>query len=238
MWTQTVEYAEGETTCEGFAAVRRGGPPRVPAVLVFHAWGGAGPVERARAESLARLGYLGFAADVYGRGRRGGVHDDNSALMMPFVQDRALLRRRLTAAVAAVAAHPRVDPERIAAVGYCFGGLCALDVARANLPGVRAVVSFHGVLHPPELGPQAPIGAQVLVLHGYDDPLARPAQLVALADELTAARATWEVHAYGQTHHAFTFEGAAHPDRGNVYNARSARRAWNSAVEFLAEALA
>ena len=207
------------------------------AVLVFHAWSGQSAVERAKADELARLGHVGFAVDLYGKGNRGELLGDNSALMGPLVSDRKLLARRIAAAVEAVQRVPGVDPERIGAIGYCFGGLCALDLARSNADGVRAVVSFHGILKAPPQKLADAITAEVLVLHGYDDPMAPPEDVVALGAELTAARATWELVAYGNTKHAFTFEGAQFPEKGLLYDARAARRAWRTGVEFLSEAL-
>lgn len=236
MQTRRVEYRDGNEVFEGHVAQLAGEAKR-SAVLVFHAWSGESAVERARAEELARQGHVGFAVDLYGRGVRGDLLGDNSHLMNPLAGDRNLLARRIRAAVEAARALPGVDPERIGAIGYCFGGLCALDLARAALPGVRAVVSFHGLLKAPPKPLAKKITAEVLVLHGYDDPLAPPEDVVALGTELSAAGATWELVAYGRTKHAFTFEGAQFPERGLLYDARAARRSWRTALEFLRETL-
>jgi len=120
-------------------------------------------------------------------------------------------------------------------IGYCFGGLCALDVARANAPGVRGVVSLHGIFAAPNLGPQPEIAPSVLVLHGWDDPLAPPQDVVMLAEELTAAKADWQLHAYGHAMHSFTNPNAAFPERGMAYDAKAAARSWASVEAFLAE---
>lgn len=237
MRTTRVEYRDGELVCEGFAAQLAGDGKR-PVVLIFHAWSGESSVERAKAEELARQGYVGFAVDLYGKGVRGDLLGDNSHLMGPLASDRGLLARRIEAAVEAARRLPGADPERIGAIGYCFGGLCALDLARHALPGVRAVVSFHGILQAPPKPPAKRITAEVLVLHGYDDPTAPPQDVVALGSELTAAGATWELVAYGRTKHAFSFEGAQKPELGLLYDARAARRSWRTALEFLGEALA
>ncbi len=236
MRTQLFEYRDGEQIFEGYAAHLAGSSARA-AVLVFHAWSGQNAVERAKAEELARAGFVGIAVDLYGKGVRGELLGDNTHLMGPLVEDRALLARRITAAIDATRRLPGVDPERIGAIGYCFGGLCALDLARLALPGVRAVASFHGLLKPPSALPRKPMAAEVLVLHGYDDPLAPPEDVLELARELSAAGATWELVAYGRTQHAFSFEGAQFPEKGILYDARAARRSWRTALEFLAEAL-
>jgi dienelactone hydrolase len=238
MLTETLEYAHGETTCEGGVCYDKTATTRRPCVIVLHAWHGAGEHETAKAKQLAELGYVGFVADVYGKGVRGDPAGDNSALMGPFMADRAALRERLLAAVAAARAHPAVDPERIAAIGYCFGGLGALDLARAGAPGVRGVVSFHGLFTPPDLGPQAPISAKVLVCHGWADPMAKPDAVLALATELTEAGADWQVHAYGHALHAFTHEGANAPAQGVAYDPKAARRSWRAAVDLLEEVFA
>ncbi|HEY7184273.1 MAG TPA: dienelactone hydrolase family protein [Blastocatellia bacterium] len=238
MNTQYLDYTDGETTCEAYVAYDESVTSKRPCVLVSHQWSGQSDVERKKAEELARLGYVGFAIDIYGKGVRGGLLEDNSKLMQPFVDDRVMLRRRILAALAAAQQHAMVAPDLIGAIGYCFGGLCALDLARSAASGVKGVVSFHGVLHPPNIGEQAPITAKVLILHGYDDPLAAPEHVLAIARELTEAKADWQLHAYGHTMHAFTAEGVNLPERGLVYNAAAARRSWAAMKDFFEETLA
>ena len=237
MHTTLFEYRDGETICEAFVAAPAQDGARRPAVLVSHAWAGQGSFERERAKALAELGYVGFAIDVYGKGRRGSSIEENSRLMTPFVEDRALLRRRLLAAAAAAAGHPLVDGGRLGAIGFCFGGLCVLDLARAAAPGLRGVVSFHGLLMPPGLGPQGRIAAKALVLHPYDDPMAPPESVATFAREFTEAGSDWQVHMYGHTTHAFTNPEANDPGRGLLYNATAARRAYAAAELFLRECL-
>jgi dienelactone hydrolase len=230
----TFNYFDGDTECEGFVVLPDGAGPH-PAVLIAHNWAGQSQADNDIAARLAGLGYAGIAIDVYGKGVRGGLTDDNSALMMPWMQDRAALRDRLLAAVEAAAAHPAIDKDRIAIIGYCFGGLCALDLARSATPLVQAAVSFHGSYAPPAIGEQAPIMAKVLVLHGWIDPITPPDATVALAHELEAAGADWQIHAYGKTRHAFTFPGANNPAGGMQYNPDSDRRSWASMRDFLGE---
>ena len=229
-------YRDAETECEGYIAVP-GGPGPHPAVLIAHNWAGQTAADNGIADRLAAMGYVGIAIDVYGKGVRGDPQGDNSALMGAWTADRAALRRRLLAAVTAAAADSRVDADRIAFIGYCFGGLCALDVARSGDGRVKGAVSFHGVYAPAGLPPE-PISAKVLVLHGWDDPMTPPAATVALGHELTAAGADWQIHAYGNTMHAFTFPPANNPAGGIMYNAAADRRSWQSLTNFLTEIFA
>ena len=238
MKTDYLDYRDGSTMCEGYVAYYESQRGARPGVLVSHAWGGQGDFERQKAEQLAELGYVGFALDLYGKGNRGGTMEENAALMKPFLDDRALLRRRITAALETLGEHPAVDPQRLGAIGFCFGGLCVLDLARSVPRGLKGVVSFHGLFHAPNLGAQAPIKAKVLMLHGYDDPMATPEHANAIARELTDAGADWQLHAYGHTSHAFTNPQANSPEHGLLYNATAAERSWVSMKNFLEEALA
>ncbi|MCC5885085.1 MAG: dienelactone hydrolase family protein [Gammaproteobacteria bacterium] len=207
-----------------------------PAVLVSHAWGGRDDFSCQRAEDLAALGYVGFALDVYGKGVHGGTVGENQALMNPLLGDRALLRRRLAAALTCIREQPEVDPGRVAAIGYCFGGLCVLDMARSGAD-LRGVVSFHGLLSAPEGMANDRISSKVLVLHGHDDPMVPPDQVLAFEQEMTAAGADWQLHAYGHTQHSFTNPEANNPDLGAAYQPDAARRSWVSMQAFLEEVL-
>lgn len=231
-----LDHADGETVCEAYVAFDASTSSRRPCVLVAHAWDGQNDVTRAEADAFARRGHVGFALDLYGKGVRGGVMDDNSHLMNPLLADRAVLRRRLLAGLEAARSHPLVDPGRIAAVGYCFGGLCVLDLARSAPSGLAGVVSIHGVLTPPEL-PRNPITAKVLLLHGWEDPVAPPADVLAIARELTDAGADWQLHAHGHAMHAFSYPGANMPERGILYHEAAARRSRAAMLGFLDEIL-
>ncbi|MCE2881397.1 MAG: dienelactone hydrolase family protein [Planctomycetaceae bacterium] len=208
-----------------------------PVVLVIHAWTGQDDFARAKAHMIADLGYIGFAVDVYGKGRRGSNPDECSKLMTPWVSDRAALRARLLAAVDFARRIEGGDPNRLGAVGFCFGGLCAFDLARANAPGLKVAVGFHALFSPPILGAQAPISAKVLALHGYDDPMATPDAMLGFANEMTAAKADWQVVAYGHTGHAFTNPHAHDRANGLFYREVIATRAFESMRALLAEAL-
>ena len=236
--TGVFTYHDGPQELEGYLALPSSPAkgPR-PVVLVVHAWGGHDEFARSKAHMVAELGSIGFAVDVYGKGRRGSSPEENSKLMSPWMHDRAALRRRLLASVAAARAVEGGDPERLGAIGFCFGGLCALDLARANAPGLRAAVGFHALFTPPDLGAQPAIKAKVLALHGFDDPMATPDAMVGFAREMTAAHADWQVVAYGATGHAFTNPHAHDHANGLFYREIIATRAFKAMENLLAEAL-
>lgn len=231
---QPLRYRAGALECEAYVARPAGAGPH-PAVLIAPTIRGPTDLERAVATRLAGLGYVAVVIDVYGADRRDMAPEAARAEMDALLADRALLRERLVAALAMVRGLDGVDPARVAAIGYCFGGLCALDIARTGTDGVRGVVSFHGIFQPPGLGAQPPISARVLVLHGWDDPLATPDAVLGLARELTAAGADWQIHAYGGVGHAFTNPGANMP--GLAYDAAADRRSFAALRDFLAEVL-
>jgi dienelactone hydrolase len=235
--TRTVRYRHGDVQLEGFLAWDdRNALPR-PAVLVSHTWTGRDDFACNKARRLAELGYAGFALDMYGGARRGASPEENAALMAPLMEDRALLQGRILSALDAVRQQPETDSDHVAAIGFCFGGLCVLDLARSGA-ALNGIVSFHGLLTPPPVTAAFPrIAARILVLHGYDDPMAPPEQVLALADELTAAGADWQIHAYGGTVHAFTNPIANNPAMGTVYREIADRRSWQSMTNFLTEVL-
>lgn len=237
MHTEYIEYKEGQTTCEGFLAYDTAIKGKRPAVIVSHAWGGQDDFARGRAIELAKLGYAGFALDLYGKGKRGNNPQENTALMQPFLDDRSLLLKRMNAAVATIKPHLIVDSARIAAMGYCFGGLCVLDLARSGTKDIRGVASFHGILAPPPLGSKT-ISAKVLTLHGYDDPWVKPDEIDKFAAEMNQAKADWQMHVYGNTVHAFAVHGMNGPEIGAVYSEKAERRSWIELKDFLSEIFA
>ena len=205
-----------------------------PAVLVAHDWSGCNDFAKKKAEALAKMGYLAFALDLYGLGRVGTTTDEKMALMNPLANDRRLLRTRMRAAYDAVIAMPEVDCTRVAAIGFCFGGLCVLDLARSGAD-LRGVVSFHGLLNKPTELANHPISSKVLALHGYDDPMVKPEQVNAFAEEMTQAGVDWQIHTYGNTTHAFTNPMANDPNLGLLYSAEADRRSWLAMTNFLDE---
>lgn len=237
--TREVEYQEGDDTLRGFLAT--GSDDKKPCVLIAHPWAGRGDFVLGKAKYLAELGYAGFAIDMYGNAVTGADRDECAALMNPFLANRELLKRRMLAALECVRSLPEVDSANIAAMGFCFGGMCVLDLARSGAD-IKGVISFHGLLGGPRETDErfnqyapAKIQAKVLVLHGYDDPMASPDNVLAFAEEMTAAGADWQIHVYGNTVHAFTNPEADDKALGTVYNKDADLRSHQALENFLAE---
>lgn len=228
-----VELAfEGEAL-EGVLVGRRDGAPR-PCIILFPTVAGVSELELGFARRLVELGYSGFVADLYGKQYRGASRAVGAEQMRRVQRDRAALRRRLNAVLDSVRAQAAVDGEKVAAAGFCFGGLCALDLARSGAK-IAIAGSFHGLFDPPGLAPR-PIGAKIIAFHGWDDPMVPPAKVVALGQELTQAGADWQIHAYGGVRHGFTNPGADALGMPAVrYDAVATERAWTAFVSLLEE---
>lgn len=235
--TRQVSYSSGDTQMDAFMVFDDSLSGPRPAVAIAHAWGGRSEFEEDKARWMAEQGYVGFALDVYGVGIRGSSPEENEALMMPLVNDRALLQQRLLAGIDALRAQSEVDETRIGAVGFCFGGLSVLDIARTGAD-VRGVVSTHGLFMPADNLSNIAITAKVLCLHGYDDPMVPPQAMTDLGSELSAAGADWQIHAFGNTVHAFTNPQANSPEDGMMYSPSADRRARVITEDFLQEVLA
>jgi dienelactone hydrolase len=233
--SNTVNYMDGDTLLEAFFAYDDAIDGRRPAVLINHAWGGRDEFVANKAVKLAELGYVGFALDMYGKGVLGSGPEENAKLMQPFIDDRAKLQQRIGAALSAVKLLPWVDDKKCAAIGFCFGGLCVLDLARTG-SDLKGVVSFHGLLGAPGNTEDQRIKAKILALHGHDDPMVPPEQVLAFEQEMTRAGADWQVLVYGNTMHAFTNPVANDPGFGTVYQADADRRSWIAMKNFLEEA--
>ncbi|WP_114953145.1 dienelactone hydrolase family protein [Sphingosinicella terrae] len=218
---------------ENLLVAPEGRGPR-PGVLVFPTIMGRSDLELGFARRLAERGYAAMVCDLYGKDRIGLGREECRPLMNALRADRPALQARLRERLALLHGRPEVDPGRIAAIGYCFGGLCALDLARTGAD-LRGVASFHGILAPPGNLDGVPIAARIIAFHGWDDPLAPPDDVVALGQELSRAGADWQLHAYGGTSHAFTNPGAQDAEHGLLYNPVAERRSWKSLLNFLEE---
>lgn len=248
MKTEQIEYSHAGTTLEAFiaydeakkqkqaAVVDDTKKEKLPAVLIFHAWRGRDDFVCDKAKWLTQLGYVGCALDIYGKGVLGSGPEENAKLMEPFMKDRNFLRSRMQAGLKVVQDHPLVDTSRLGAIGFCFGGLCVLDLARSGAP-LKGVVSFHGLLMGAEGIKNEPIQSKVLALHGHDDPMVPPEQVLEFEKEMTEAGVDWQLHAYGQTVHAFTNPAANNPEMGTVYSPVSEKRSLHAMYNFFKEVL-
>lgn len=235
MHTELLPYRDGDDRFDAFVARPDGVGPH-PAILVCHTWRGRDAFAEARTRRLAELGYVGAAIDLYGLGRRGTDRETCQALMMELVGDPPRLRRRLAAAYQAVRALDVVDPHRVGAIGFCFGGLCAILAARMGLP-LQGVVSFHGLLKVGEKLDEK-VQARVLVLHGQDDPMVPASDIAAFAEEMKRIGADWQLHVYPGAKHGFTDPRANDPEMGLVYDEDADRRSWMAMRRFFEGTLA
>ncbi|MEI6333610.1 MAG: dienelactone hydrolase family protein [Methylococcaceae bacterium] len=235
--SNTVGYLDGDVLLEAFFAFDDSLTGRRPAVLINHTWAGRDDFVAEKAKKIAALGYVAFAVDMYGKGVLGTTAEENAKLMQPFMDDRQMLAKRMQAALYAVKLLPWVDDSKVAAMGFCFGGLCALDLARTGA-ALKGVVSFHGLLGAPDNAQDNSIKAKVLVLHGHDDPMGPVEQVIAFEQEMTKAGVDWQFHTFGNTMHAFTNPVANNPDFGTVFQPDADRRSWLLMENFLTEIFA
>ncbi|MFZ2170931.1 MAG: dienelactone hydrolase family protein [Methylococcaceae bacterium] len=235
--SNTVGYLDGDVALEAFFAFDDAFSGRRPAVLINHTWAGRDDFVAEKAKKIADLGYVGFAVDMYGKGVLGSSPEENAKLMQPFMDNREMLQKRMQAALYAVKLMPWVDDSKIAAIGFCFGGLCSLDLARTGAD-LKGVVSFHGLLGAPGNTRNNTIKAKILALHGHDDPMVPVEQMLSFEQEMTKAGADWQLHIFGNTMHAFTNPVANNPDFGTVYQPDADKRSWLAMENFLTEVFA
>lgn len=233
--TETVEYADGDTILEGYLAFDENASGKRPGILIVHEWRGVGQYVKSRAEQLARLGYVAFAADIYGKGVRPGSNEEAAQQAGIYRSDRTLMRRRALAGLTLLRDNPRVDGARLAAIGYCFGGTVVLELARSGAD-VKGVVSFHGGLGTPNIADAKDIRARVLVLHGADDPHVPPEEVARFQEEMKSAGVDWQMVSYGGAVHSFTNrEAGADPAGGSAYNRLADERSWKAMRQFFRE---
>jgi len=232
-----VEYRDGDHVLQAHMAWDDSSGGARPGVLIAHAWAGRSEFEDQKAGKLAAMGYVGFALDLYGKGVLGNSVEENSALMQPLIDDRLMLQRRMQLALDTLREQAEVDATQTAAMGFCFGGLSALDLARTGAD-LKGVASFHGLFNQPGNTDANKITAKVLAMHGWNDPMATPEQVVDFAAEMTGMGADWQLHAFGNTAHAFTNPQANDPEMGLMYQADADRRSWQLLKGFLAELFA
>jgi dienelactone hydrolase len=235
MRTESPTYTSGGVTMRGYLAWDDGVKGKRPAVLVVHDWMGEGPFSRQKAEALAKLGYIGFAVDVYGEGVRPANAGEAAKAAGALKADRSLLRARMKAGLDYLLGNPLVDSKRVGVIGFCFGGTSALELARSGAD-VAGVVSFHGSLDTPAPADAKNIKGKVLVLHGADDPGVPLKQVLDFNDEMKQAGVDYQIVLYGHAVHAFTNPAAGTDNsRGAAYNEKADRRSWEAMKDFFNE---
>jgi dienelactone hydrolase len=232
---ETIEYYDGGTVMEGYVAYDPSGKGKRPGILVVHDWMGLGPYAKRRADQLAVLGYIAFAADIYGKGIRPSTGEEAARLAGRFKDDRSLFRRRCRAGLDALENNPLTDPMRVVAIGYCFGGTAVLELARSGA-AVAGFVSFHGGLATPTPEDGANIKGKVLAFHGADDPVVPVSEVVAFMEEMRQGKVDWQMVIYGSAVHSFTKqESGDDPSTGAAYNEKADRRSWEAMKSFFRE---
>lgn len=234
--TETIEYKHGDVVLEGFLAHDEKyltEKIRKPAVIVVHEWKGLGDYAKKRAEQLAELGYVAFAIDMYGKDIRPKTHEEAAKESGIYRNDRQLMRARAHAALEKLKEVPFVDPERIAAIGYCFGGTTVLEMARAG-EDLKGVASFHGALGTSELAQAGQVKAKVIVFHGASDTFVKPEEVASFKEEMKKAGVDFQFIPYEGAVHSFTVKEAGDdPTKGMAYNEKADKDSWEKLKEFL-----
>lgn len=231
---EAIEYPVGNVLCEGWHAYDDAVTGKRPAVLIVHQWTGLTDYEKMRAGQLAELGYNVFALDIYGKGVRPQPPAAGKEAGK-YKENRALFRKRLEAGLQVLRGLPQTNPDKIAAIGYCFGGTGVLELARSGAD-IEGVVSFHGGLGTPTPDDAKNIRTKVLVLHGADDPFVPPTEVEAFHREMKAANVDYEFVAYPGAVHAFTQKMAGDdPSKGAAYNAKADAESWEAMKQFFAK---
>ena len=233
--TKVVPYNDGAVQLEGFMAWDNSKEGPRPGVLVVHEWTGLNDYTKSRCRQLAELGYVAFAVDMYGEGIRPQTTEEASQQATIYRSDRPLMRQRVKAGLDILMNNERCDRDRVAAIGYCFGGGTVLELARSGA-AIQGVVSFHGNLDTPDPTVAKNIKCKVLVCHGGDDPYVPVTQVTGFFDEMRAAGVDYQFIAYSGAVHAFTNPGSGDdPSRGAAYNADADRRSWEHMKLFFSE---
>ncbi len=235
--TQAVQYKQDDTILEGYLAFDDAKKGKRPGVLVVHEFWGLNKFAKSRAENLAKMGYVAFAVDMYGKGKV-TANRDEARTLASHVKSTPLMRQRALAGLKVLAQNKLVDPQRLAAIGFCFGGTTVLELAYSGAD-VRGVVSFHGGLTAPKPEDLNKIKASILVLHGADDPMVKPEEIAAFQEGMRKAKADWQMVLFGGAVHSFTNPEATGLNLpGVAYDARTAARAFKYMELFFQEIFA
>ena len=234
---QTVDYKIGNTAFEGYLAYDTSKQGKQPAVVIYPAWTGISDNEQEHAKRLAELGYVVFVADTYGKGIHPKPPKEAAAEASKYMKDRNLYRQHARAGLEQLSKIPSVDTRRLAAIGYCFGGAGALELARSGAD-IKAVVVFHADLTSPTPEDDKNIKGHVLALHGADDPIVPASEREKFEKEMRDARVDWQLITYGGAVHCFTDAHAgSDPSHGCAYNAETEERSWRAMLDFFRDAL-
>lgn len=236
--TQTVDYKQGDAPLKGYLAYDDSVKEKRPGVLVVHEWWGLNDYAKKRAEQLAKLGYVAFAVDMYGGGAVTTDREKAAEWANSVRGNSSLMRERAKAGLAVLAANERVDPDRIGAIGFCFGGTVVLELAYSGAD-LAGVVSFHGGLVNPKPEDMKSMKSAFLVLHGAEDPFMTPKQIAAFQGSLEKAGVDWQMVYFGGAVHAFSNQAAGDDkSKGVAYDAKAARRSWEYMQLFFREIFA
>ena len=233
--TETIEYKHGDVTLEGYLAYDDASQDKRPGVLVVHEWMGLGDYAKHRAEQLAGLGYVAFAVDMYGKGIRPKTQEEATTQANIYKSNRQLMRKRVKAGLEVLKGYPLTDVQKIAAIGYCFGGTTVLELARSGAD-ILGVVSFHGGLNTPQPEDAKNIKAKVLVLHGGDDHFVPPKEVEAFKEEMKKGNVNYQFISYAGAVHSFTnTEAGNDPSKGAAYNEKADKQSWEEMKKFFTE---
>jgi dienelactone hydrolase len=232
--TEKLVYEGPDGLYEGYVSYDDSISSPQPGVLISHAFMGQGQFDIDKSIALAKLGYVGFAIDMYGQGQRAKTADEASQLLNALNNDRPLLSERINRALIVLKDMEQVNYNKTGAIGFCLGGKCVLDLARSGAE-VNGVVSFHGILDDPKIHDDQEIKASILVCHGWNDPLATAPQVVDFSKEMTDKNADWQLLAFGHTGHSFTNPAAQRKAEGFFYDHKAHVRSWHAMVSFFEE---
>jgi len=233
--SEPIQYKQGDKTFEGVIYFDDADNTPRRGVMVCHEWWGLNDYAKARAQQLAQMGYVAMAVDMYGKGVLAKDMEEAGKLATALKDDRATLRARINAALAAFRTRKEVDPKKIAAIGYCFGGTTALELARSGAD-ILGVVGFHAGLSTPNPADAKNIKGKILICHGGDDPFVPMPEVNAFLDEMKAAKVNYQFNIYSGAVHTFTNPAAGNdPSKGSAYNAQADHRSFEEMKQFFAE---
>lgn len=233
--TELVDYKQGNTILQGYLAYPEKINKKVPGIVAVHDWTGVNPDVKKRVEMLAKMGYVAFAADIYGKGINPKPPKEASEMAGKYKSDRNLMRERIKAGLDVLKNNKNVDSKYIAAIGYCFGGTVAIELARSGAD-LKGVVSFHGGLDSPNPQDGKNIKAKLLILHGADDPYVSEKDIKEFASEMNSNKVDWQMIYYSDAVHSFTLKSAGSDKSvGAAYNELADKRSWEHMKLFFDE---